>query len=101
MTAIHGLSESAFSTHSSVQRIKHNEYTVIIKPENQILFCFVFKGKSYTALRKLDDIVGFLQDSRIIWTALVREIPGLTKSELKGMDLIIDDVMEPVLQVLN
>ncbi len=94
LTAIHGLSESAFSTHSSVQRIKHNEYTVIIKPINQILFCFVFKGKSYTALRKLDDIVGFLQDSRVIWNALLREIPGLSGSEITGMDLIINDVME-------
>lgn len=94
LTAIHGLSESAFSTHSSVQRIKHNEYTVIIKPTNQILFCFVFKGKSYTALKKLDDIVGFLQESRVIWNALIRDIPGLSESEILGMDLIIDDVME-------
>jgi tetratricopeptide (TPR) repeat protein len=100
LTAIHGLSENAFSTHSSVQRIKHNEYTVIIKPINQILFCFVFKGKSYTALRKLDDIVGYIKDSRIIWSALVREIPGLSESEILGMDLIIDDVLELELQVL-
>jgi tetratricopeptide (TPR) repeat protein len=92
LTAVHTLSEDVFATSGSIQRIRHNEFTVVLKPVDSVLFCYVFTGQSYLALQRLDKLIHLLRGSKTIWDAFQRDIPGLTKSEKDGMRIIVNDV---------
>ena len=93
LTAIYTMSEDVFLGEKSVQRIKHNDYTVIIKPEGDLLFSYVFTGASYNPLEKLEKIIIILSESNLIWKALTRKIPRISISEREGLDLILNDII--------
>ncbi len=93
LTAIYTMSEDIFLGEKSVQRIKHNDYTVIIKPERDLLFSYVFIGASYNALEKLEKIINMLSESDLIWSALTRKVPRITLIERDGLDLILSDTI--------
>lgn len=93
LTAIYTMSEDVFLGEKSVQRIKHNDYSVIIKPERDLLFSYVFTGASYNALEKLEKIINMLSESELIWNALTRKVPRITILERDGLDLILNDAI--------
>ncbi len=92
ISAIYTLSENVFSTHGSIQRIKHDEFTIILKQIDSLLFCYAFYGQSYSALQTLDKFIDALKGSKTTWKSLKREIPGLTASEKSGMELITNEI---------
>ncbi|MHA2097383.1 MAG: tetratricopeptide repeat protein [Candidatus Kariarchaeaceae archaeon] len=93
LTAIYTISEDVFLAGNSVQRIKHDDYTVIIKPAGELLFSYVFTGSSYNALEKLERLIEILSGSQLIWTALIRDLPRISISERNGLDIIVSDTI--------
>ncbi|MFV2014545.1 MAG: hypothetical protein ACC656_03900, partial [Candidatus Heimdallarchaeota archaeon] len=93
LTAIYTMSEDVFVAGNSVQRIKHNDYTVIIKPIEELLFSYVFTGSSYNALEKLENLISVLSESNLIWSALIRELPQISVAEKNGLDIIVVDLI--------
>ncbi|NHJ84735.1 MAG: tetratricopeptide repeat protein [Asgard group archaeon] len=74
LTAIDAFMHQTFATGGSIERIQHQEYTLLLKGENPLLFCYVFKGQSFSAIQKLDQIVQELKKSPSIWTALTNYV---------------------------
>jgi tetratricopeptide (TPR) repeat protein len=70
LTAINSFVQETFSATGSIERIKHREHTLILKPIEPLLCCYVFKGQSYSALQKLDTFVEKMKDSRTLWKML-------------------------------
>lgn len=70
ITAIVGFSKEAFSTSGSLERIRHQDYTLLIKPSEPLLFCYVFRGQSYTAIEKLDTFMRKISMSDEVWHKL-------------------------------
>ncbi|MHA2502823.1 MAG: tetratricopeptide repeat protein [Candidatus Kariarchaeaceae archaeon] len=96
ISALYTLSGEVFDTSGATQRIKHEDYTVITQPvsgDHSFLFCYVFKGNSFNALKKLERVTRSIVDSTTIWKALNREVANLTDSEQRGMDLILDQLL--------
>ena len=93
LTAIHNLSSDVFSAQSSTQRIRHNQFTVIIQPEDQLLFTYVFTGSSYNAMGKVEQLIHMVKDSPLIWESLNRDFPHLSSAEIGGLDLIVTDIL--------
>ncbi|MCE7734115.1 MAG: tetratricopeptide repeat protein [Candidatus Heimdallarchaeota archaeon] len=93
LTAIYTMGEDVFVAENSVQRIKHNDYTVIIKPVQELLFSYVFTGSSYNAMEKLEKLTLLLSESELIWSALIRDLPQISISEKNGLDIIISDMI--------
>ncbi|NHJ38671.1 MAG: tetratricopeptide repeat protein [Asgard group archaeon] len=71
LTAIDAFMHQTFATGGSIERIQHQEYTLLLKVENPLLFCYVFKGQSFTAIEKLDKIIQELKASSNIWSILI------------------------------
>jgi len=46
-----------------VERIKHQENTLLLKNVEPYLFSYVFEGQSYSAIQKLDRFIEKLQSS--------------------------------------
>ena len=97
LSALFTLSDEVFNTTASIQRIKHEAYTVIMKPvQDDLIFCYVFQGPSYRAVKKLEKLVNITLASQTIWDALTREISHLTQSEIQGMDLLVSSVLREI-----
>ena len=85
LTAIDAFMHQTFATGGSIERIQHQEYTLLLKIENPLLFCYVFKGQSFTAIQKLDSVINEIKKTETIWKSLVSNLGeqlGATESEL-------------------
>ena len=83
----------ALGTGGSIERIQHQEYTLLLKVENPLLFCYVFKGQSFTAIQKLDKIIQELKKSDTIWNSLVTNHgEQLSEAERSLLDDLADQV---------
>lgn len=92
LSALYGLSQNVFNTHSTTQRIKHEDYTVIIKSLDDILLCYAFSGPSYIAFKKINQFSEIIIDSTHIWNIITNPTLELTNSEMEGMKNIVNDV---------
>ncbi|WP_455464994.1 hypothetical protein, partial [Candidatus Hodarchaeum mangrovi] len=66
LTAINAFTEEAFSQEGTIEGIKHKDYTILLVPVESFLCCYVFKGSSYFALKKLKRFAETLSLSEII-----------------------------------
>ncbi|MFX0183856.1 MAG: hypothetical protein ACFE95_12300, partial [Candidatus Hodarchaeota archaeon] len=66
LTAINAFTQQAFSESGSIEGIKHKEYTILMKPVEPFLCCYVFKGPSYYPLQKLQNFSETLKLSDIV-----------------------------------
>jgi tetratricopeptide (TPR) repeat protein len=80
LTAINAFSREAFSESGSIEGIKHEEYTLLMKPMESLLCCYVFKGQSYFALQKLKN---FAETAKV--SDVVKDI--LAEAESIGLDV--------------
>ncbi|MCE7735296.1 MAG: tetratricopeptide repeat protein [Candidatus Heimdallarchaeota archaeon] len=67
LTAIISFTKTAFSSDEPVERIKHQDYTIILKSVQSYLICYVFHGPSYFALQKINSLLNMItEDPSII-----------------------------------
>lgn len=75
ISSINAFFKEVFETSGSIERIKHQDLTVLLKPVESILFCYVFKGQSYSALKKLKEFILLLQvEKENTWNAILEQI---------------------------
>ena len=66
LTAINAFTEQAFSQEGTIEGIKHKEHTILLVPVESFLCCYIFKGSSYFALKKLTALAETLKISEVI-----------------------------------
>ena len=74
LTAIINFSRETFATEGSIERIKHQEYTLLLKPHKPFIFCYVIKGQTYSALQKLESFAKIISTSTSAWNDLLSSI---------------------------
>ncbi len=96
LSAINIFAKEAFSTKGPINRIKHNDYTIIINNIESYLLCYIFKGQSFSALQKLSKIDDKIKLNDQLWDELKliydRTITLSDENE-KVLSSIIHDVM--------
>jgi len=70
LAAINAFAREAFAVSGSIERIKHREYTILLKSVDSFLICYVFTGYSYFAMQKMEKFTDALQASTSVWEAL-------------------------------
>ncbi|MBY9007484.1 MAG: tetratricopeptide repeat protein [Candidatus Lokiarchaeota archaeon] len=70
ISAINMFGKEAFSSTGSIDRIRHGEYLIIFQSKNNFLFGYVFKGQSYSAMSKLEELVINILNSKTIFKDL-------------------------------
>ncbi|NHJ05549.1 MAG: tetratricopeptide repeat protein [Candidatus Heimdallarchaeota archaeon] len=96
ISSINVFFKEVFESTGSIERIKHHDLTILLKSVESLLFCYVFKGQSYSAIKKVDDFIFYLQvEKKEFWTDLVEQInsPKMI-SEKKA--LILEEVISKV-----
>ncbi|MFQ5819890.1 MAG: tetratricopeptide repeat protein [Candidatus Heimdallarchaeota archaeon] len=97
LTAINAFGKDVFSEEEGVDRVMYHGYTVVVKPLNSMLICYMFKGYSYLALQKLEQFVEGVQASSEIWETL--STGTKTDAALKAVE-VSGTVAEPGLHQL-
>ncbi|MCG3216485.1 MAG: tetratricopeptide repeat protein [Candidatus Heimdallarchaeota archaeon] len=70
LSAINSFSKEVFDVSGSLERIKHHEYTILVKNVDKFLFCYIYEGQSYYAIQKLEDLINWIQKKENIWRQL-------------------------------
>ncbi|MFW9996910.1 MAG: tetratricopeptide repeat protein [Candidatus Odinarchaeota archaeon] len=86
LTAINSFMREAFSLAGHAERIKHQEYTLLLRSSEPLMFCYAFKGQSYVALQKLTKFIEEVKSSGPTWTVLTAKSPVLTEELEKTLD---------------
>ncbi|MHA2224476.1 MAG: tetratricopeptide repeat protein [Candidatus Hodarchaeales archaeon] len=87
LTAINAFTQQAFSESGTIEGIRHKDNTILMKPTESLLCCYVFKGPSYYALQKLKNFSEAVKVSDTIWDIL-------TEASLIGMDVSEETVIQ-------
>ncbi len=94
LTSINSFVQEAFHVTGMIKRITHDEYTLSFNMIEPILFCYVYEGQSYTAMKKLEQLISEVQTSEM-WSAL-EEVgktgQGLNKVERDQMEGVIGEI---------
>jgi len=72
MSAFNTFSDEIFS--KSIDRIRIGENTILINPVETFLACYVIKGQSYPALKKLNKFAEVIKKKSKIWDSLLKSI---------------------------
>ena len=70
ISAINSFSQDTFKTDKPIERIKQGENTLIIKKLSNFNICYVFKGSSYFANKKMNDIYTRIEKNKAIMNEL-------------------------------
>ncbi|MCK5183084.1 MAG: hypothetical protein KAQ95_02175, partial [Candidatus Heimdallarchaeota archaeon] len=93
ISSINAFFKEVFDTSGSIERIKHQELTVLLKPVESVLFCYVFKGQSYSAIKKLEEFILMLQNKNVIvWKALQKQIETTASLEEHIFQILDDEI---------
>ncbi len=84
LTIINNFVQEAFEVTGMITRITHEEYTLSFDLKEPILFCYVYEGQSYTAMKKLEKLMTEVHEGEI-WAAL--EEVGKTGNELNDEEI--------------
>ncbi len=74
LAAINSFASEIFESTGHIERIKYQDYTLIINVQESILFTYVYKGNSFEALNKLNEFVESVKKSKMLWTSLMEAV---------------------------
>ncbi|MHA1448964.1 MAG: tetratricopeptide repeat protein [Candidatus Hodarchaeales archaeon] len=94
LSAINSVLHDIFSESGPVERIKYRDYTVIMKRDDSLLFCYAFKGKSYYPCKKVQKFIDILRSKEQIWTSLKTNYPNGKPPLFDMIDPIVDHVFK-------
>ena len=78
LAAINSFASEIFESTGHIERIKYQDYTLIINVQESILFTYVYKGSSYDSLNKLNDFVESVKKSKMLWSSLMEAVKSPT-----------------------
>ncbi len=70
ISAFQSISGEIFS--ESFDRAKFGEYNLLMRAKSPFLFCYIFKGQSYHAVKKLDVFTQKIRENNEIWDTLIQ-----------------------------
>ncbi len=91
LAAIINFCNETFSTKGSVERIKHQEYTVLLKPKKPLFFGYVIKGQTYAASQKLEAFAKIIGTSTSVWENLIKAMK-YSKALISDSKTMIEDI---------
>ena len=95
LAAIINFCKETFSSKGSVERIKHQEYTVLLKQKKPLLFSYVIKGQTYSASQKLEAFAKIIGTSTSVWENLLKAIKS-SKALVLDSRIMIEEIAKMI-----
>ena len=74
LAAINSFASEIFESTGHIERIKYQDYNLIISVQESVLFTYVYKGNSFDALSKLNEFVDSVKKSKLLWSSLMETV---------------------------
>ncbi|MBY8999565.1 MAG: tetratricopeptide repeat protein [Candidatus Heimdallarchaeota archaeon] len=95
LSAIIKFSQETFASEGSIERIKHQEYTLLLRAKKPFLFSYIIKGQTYSAMQKLEALTRIIGTSTSVWDDLLRAVKT-SKTISAGSKNMIDELAKMV-----
>ncbi|MHA2105456.1 MAG: tetratricopeptide repeat protein [Candidatus Hodarchaeales archaeon] len=95
LTAINAFGKEIFSGSEIIDRIMYKDFVVSLRALESLLFCYVFKGNSYYAIKKLEKFASQTKDQKKIWSSLLESTETgelIKESQTATLDTIISNI---------
>lgn len=81
-------------TGDTIERIKYGQFILLLKKFGTLMFCYVFRGQSYFAMKRFDTFVESLNENKIfsLQTAAKGGIFAMTSDEEEKINLVVERV---------
>ena len=86
LSAINSFGNEVFKGSGAIDQIVFHEFTILMRKVYSFTFCYVFKGKSYLALERLESFILQIRNTHLVWNNLMESIK--TKRKLKTTPVI-------------
>jgi len=100
ITAINSISMELLHVEGSIERIRHNDYTISIKVKNKITYCYVFSGPSYGAMLKLDKMIQSISINQDLVDLFRSNVLVINEEIQEAINEIVDSIFGLEHQVL-
>lgn len=91
--AVSAMSTEIFSSSGKLERITHEDYTLVLKAREPVLFSYAFRGPSYPAAKKLDAFIERLEKDEFLWPAVSRRTVSVKAHEYTALSEVAKDVI--------
>ncbi|MHA1169367.1 MAG: hypothetical protein ACTSRU_16190, partial [Candidatus Hodarchaeales archaeon] len=71
--------QMVFSTSGQIEQIRHENFIMLSKPVNPLIFCYVYRYQDYNAWGKLESFVNSIRESPV-WDVLTNQRQCLTSN---------------------
>ncbi|MFX1476009.1 MAG: tetratricopeptide repeat protein, partial [Promethearchaeota archaeon] len=95
LAAIDGFSRVAFSASGSLERIKHQDYTLLMHAQAPLLFCYVFKGQSWGAQQRLNRFLAALKANDSVWHTLTARSKDTPIPDPETFEGLVTEIFQP------
>lgn len=94
LSAINSFGKQAFSSNLPFERMKHQDFSIVMKFKKPLLYCYIFKGQSYSATHKITTIAESVKTKLPkIWDQLIKSYLPIVPDEEPEMNLLIDEII--------
>lgn len=98
LTAVNSFIQETFSASGSIERLKHKEHTLLLKPIENYLTCYVFKGQSYSALQKLEKFVDSIKEKQDLYQKIITSHDEIVNDNFSSL---VSSIFTPKAQALS
>ncbi|UJG44135.1 MAG: hypothetical protein K9W46_02885 [Candidatus Heimdallarchaeum endolithica] len=70
LSALNSILKEVLATEGSIKQIEYHDYFLTFKNKEGIIFCYVFKGSSFSANKKMDNFVNNIVKFKELWNKL-------------------------------
>ncbi|HUU89491.1 MAG TPA: tetratricopeptide repeat protein, partial [Candidatus Glassbacteria bacterium] len=98
LSAINSFGKQAFAAKGLIERIKHRDYTIILQMLEPYLICYVFKGQSFSALKRVSEFITELKHQNTLWRNLETLLES-TEMIPKDNQIVLDQIIEKIFPV--
>ncbi len=81
-----------FKKEEIVERLRIGEYTLLMRHIQNIYFCYVIKGASYTAVQKLELLIEALQTKINLWRNILNDRRKLSDKHKEALYKLLDEL---------
>ncbi|MHA1202360.1 MAG: tetratricopeptide repeat protein [Candidatus Heimdallarchaeaceae archaeon] len=98
IAALNSFVQELFHTPGHIERIKHQNHTLVLKIHKGLLVTYIYKGQSYSSIKKLNNFVDSLASATDLWKALQKSstsLKMLNVEEISSIQKISESCFAP------
>ncbi|MHA2248816.1 MAG: hypothetical protein ACXAD7_00575 [Candidatus Kariarchaeaceae archaeon] len=92
LAAVNSFMGYLFDDTGSIDMIKYQDYTVLIRQNDALLFCYAFKGPTRRVSAKVDNFINRIKARTSTWNRINENLPVISHNDQSHFENCVNDV---------